>query len=379
MAGDDTWDVAVVGAGPAGAAAAIAARRARPTARVLLLDAAQFPRDKVCGDGIAVHALDVLAGLGVDTARLVAGTTPITRLRLRSPRGVEAARSLARPVHVVPRVQFDHLLVQEATAAGAVLQHRRVRSAEELVDGVLLDGAVRARIVIGADGAESALRRISGARPPRPGSVALALRGYAPVTERTPGEQLLTMTKSHWPAYAWVFPIGDGRANVGYGELLKGAPPSRAQLVQRLHELLPDVRPQSLRGHRLPLSTGRPDVGLGRILLAGDAASLINPLTGEGIFYAVLSGSLAGAAAAGALDPARAYRRALRAALGAHLRQTDGLAWLGRWPSLLDVGIAVARDSQSTFDAFVEVGLGAGRFDRGTVALIVRRLLSSAS
>ncbi len=373
----ERWDVAVVGAGPAGAAAALAACQARPAASVLLLDAAEFPRDKVCGDGIAPHALDVLAGLGVDVDDLVAGTEPITRLRLRSPRGVVAARPVARPAYVVPREQFDHRLVQAATAAGAVLRRRRVRSVEVDGESVVLDGVLRARTVIGADGAGSVVRRASGAKAAPAGSVAIALRGYAPVGSAPRGEQLLTMTRAHWPAYAWVFPIGDGRANVGYGELLQATPPSRAHLVDRLHALLPGVEPESLRGHKLPLSTGRPDVGCGPILLAGDAASLINPLTGEGIYYAVLSGSLAGAAA-GLADPAGSYRRSLRSALGAHLRQTDALAWLGRWPSLLDVGIAAARDSQATFDCLVEIGLGAGRLDRAALTSLVWPCLSPA-
>src|SRR5205085_6460562 len=94
------------------------------------------------------------------------------------------------------------------------------------------------------------------------------------------------------------FPVGDGRANVGYGEVIRDRPPSRLELEQRLGSLLPPaLRPTSMRGHRLPLSTGRPVVAHGNVLLAGDAASLINPLTGEGIYYAVLSGALAGAAA----------------------------------------------------------------------------------
>ena len=88
----------------------------------------------------------------------------------------------------------------------------------------------------------------------------------------------------NWPAYAWSFPLGDGRANVGYGELLTGRAPTRAAMLDRMRELLPglDPAPTRLRAHRLPLSPGRPAVADGRVLLAGDALSLINPLSGEG-------------------------------------------------------------------------------------------------
>jgi menaquinone-9 beta-reductase len=353
------WDLVVVGAGPAGSAAALAALRTDPAARVLLLDAAGFPRDKVCGDGVAPHAMDVLADLGVDVTGLAAGTSPVTGLRLESPRGVWVARSFARPAFVIPRKQFDARLVRAARAAGAVLARRRVRTVTATGTAVVVDGHIRARVVIGADGAESVVRRQCGAAPAPAGTVALALRGYTSAGRWPAGEQQLITTAAHWPAYAWVFPIGDGTANVGYGELIRGAPVSKTQLTQRLHRLLPDLPPLPLRGHRLPMTPGRPDVAHGRILLAGDAASLINPLTGEGIYYAVLSGSLAGTAAMGP-DPAHTYRHSLRRALGRHLRHTEVLAWLTRQPRLVDLATAAARDNQAAFDQLVDLGLGAG-------------------
>lgn len=352
------WDLVVVGAGPAGSTAALAALRADPAARVLLLDAAGFPRDKVCGDGVAPHALDVLAGLGVDTRELTAGTTPVTALSLTSPRGVRAARTFSRPAFVVPRRILDARLVDAARAAGATLARHRVRTVTP-VDGAVLVDDLRARTVLGADGAESLVRRRCGARAAPAGTVAVALRGYSRSPAWAAGEQRLIMTDRHWPAYAWAFPVGDGTANVGYGELVGARPATRAHLTERLHALLPDLERVPLRGHRLPLSPGRPRLAHGRVLLAGDAASLINPLTGEGIFYAVLSGALAGAAAL-TDAPAAVYRRSLRRALGRHLRHTDLLGRLTRHPRLVDLATAAARDDQRAFDHLVEIGLGQG-------------------
>src|ERR687889_294509 len=97
----ETWDVVVVGGGPAGAAAALAARGAGRS--VLILDRADFPRDKVCGDGVAPEALDVLAGLGLDPAEVTEGNPGVPRLRLRSPGGTAVERAMHRPAHVVPR------------------------------------------------------------------------------------------------------------------------------------------------------------------------------------------------------------------------------------------------------------------------------------
>jgi geranylgeranyl reductase family protein len=370
------WDLVVVGAGPAGSTAAIAALRADPSARVLMLDAADFPRDKVCGDGVAPHAMDVLAGLGVAVADLVAGTRPVTSLRLVSPNGVQAHRDFVRPASVVPRALLDARLVHAAREAGAVLERRRVRTLVQRDGTVLVDGALRARTVIGADGAESVVRRRCGAAGARPGTIAIALRGYADAGPWPDREQRLVMTTAHWPAYAWVFPVGDGTANVGYGELIRTTPPTRAELTARLHDLLPGLAPVPLRGHRLPLSPGRPSVAHGRVLLAGDAASLINPLTGEGIYYAVLSGALAGAAAV-APDPARTYRAALRHRLGRHLRHTDVLARLTRrsWP--VDVATAAARRDQRAFDRLVEIGLGAGTLDAGLATAMATALAAT--
>jgi geranylgeranyl reductase family protein len=372
------WDLVVVGAGPAGSTAAIAALRTDPAARVLVLDTADFPRDKVCGDGVAPHAMDVLADLGVAVTRLAAGTRPVTGLRLVSPGGVQAGRGFARPASVIPRALFDARLVHAAQEAGAVLRRHRVRTVVQQDGVVVVDGTVLARTVIGADGAESVVRRQCGARSARPGTVAIALRGYTGAAPWPGDEQRLVMATAHWPAYAWVFPVGDGTANVGYGELIRATPPTRAELTTRLHALLPDLPPVPLRGHRLPLSPGRPRLAHGRVLLVGDAASLINPLTGEGIYYAVLSGALAGAAAT-TPDPARSYRRSLRHRLGTHFRHTDVLARLTRRPWPVDLATAAARDDRRAFDRLLDIGLGAGTLDGPLITAMLRTLVRRTS
>ncbi len=361
--------MAVVGAGPAGATAALAARHAG--ARVILLDASAFPRDKACGDGIAPDALDVLDSLGVPSP--VTGFPPVPVLRLVSPRGEMVARPADRPAYTVPRRVFDDRLVTAAVAAGAELRRHRVRRVEPHDDRVVIDGALAARVVIGADGAGSTVRRALGVPANPDGHLALAIRGYAPAPAGPPEQRIVTSGR-HWPAYAWSFPIGDGTANVGYGEVLRGQPLDRAHLLDRLAALMPDVDMAAATGwraHHLPLSTHRPAPGQGRMLLAGDALSLINPFTGEGIFYAVLSGSLAGATAVQLEGPpATAYAAALRRRLGRHLRHSGAAARLAQRPWIVDGAVRAARADQRVFDTMLALGLGDGRLDLATLLRI---------
>ncbi len=382
------FDLIIVGAGPAGSAAALAALKADPRARVALVDAASFPRDKACGDGIAPQALRELAALGVpDAAR---DFMPVGRLRLRSPLGREVVAEPREAAYCIPRKVFDARLVDAATARGALLIRRRIRSLTVTADGVELAPDLTAKVVIAADGANSTIRRLLQLPSNPPHTCALAMRGYAiaaPEPEGVP-EQLIEMVAAGWPAYAWSFPISGpgsvGRANVGFGLLRsslserQGEGSGRAALEGPLAELLPaqPADPPTLRAHPLPLSTFRPRQPGGRVLLVGDAASLINPLTGEGIYYAVLSGRLAGEAAVspGGQAAGRAYRRALRRELGLHLATTSVLSRLSRSPELFDAGLALASRDEAAMDALVEVGLG-----RGTLPpLLMWRLLRRA-
>ncbi|MEV4417915.1 geranylgeranyl reductase family protein [Catellatospora sp. NPDC049609] len=357
------YDVAIVGAGPAGSAAALAA--ARLGARVLLLDRADFPRDKACGDGIAPQALRVAAALGA--AGLADGFAPVGSLSLTGPGGARVTGALPEPAYVIPREVFDARLVAAAVTAGAELRRHTVRRLAVRGDGVDLGDGLAARVVVGADGANSTVRRLLGVPRNPPGALAVAIRAYAPLPAAPDGAggQRIVMAGGNSPAYAWSFPIGDGRRNVGYGEPASGAELSRAHLLERMHDLLGDVDAAALSGaraHHLPLSNRRPRPGHGRILLVGDALSLINPFTGEGIFYALVSGMLAGRAAVspGGSRAGAAYAGALRARLGRHLRHTAAVARLTTRPWLVDAGIHAASRERRVFDGLVALGLGDG-------------------
>lgn len=371
------WDLAVVGAGPAGAATAIGALRVDPSIRVALLDRAEFPRDKSCGDGIAPHVIDLLEGAGV--TGIVDDHLPVPRLRLeRGPLGVD--RKMVRPTWVIPRTVFDQRLVEAAQAAGATLLRHRVR---ELYQGssIVLDGEVEARTVVGADGAHSTVRRALGMTP---GPMAVALRGYSPTPSKRSNAQVIVFDTARQPAYAWSFDRGDGLSNVGYGELIchRHDRPTKAQLMKRLDTLLPGATDGGTgwKGHQLPLSTGRWRPPAGRVMLAGDAAGLVNPMTGEGIYYAVATGLAAGRAAAEAWaagEPATAgarYARATRPLLAGHLRHIAAAAWLCRHGGVIDAGLRASTADQRVFDDLVELGLARGRITTTMARGLVREL-----
>jgi geranylgeranyl reductase family protein len=371
------WDVAVIGAGPAGTSAALAALAEKPGTRVLLLDRADFPRDKVCGDGIAPHVLDVLSGLGAGD--VVDGWTPLWWFDLsRGHRRVEDR--MTRPVWVIPREVFDARLVGHAVAAGATLVRHQVRNVRREAGVVRLDDAFAARVVVAADGAYS-IARTATARPR-----AIAIRGYAPTIPERRGRLIIRYGDRPQLSYAWAFDRGDGLSNVGYGELAGGdVRVSRTLLLDQLDQLVPGAVPDgsAWRAHHLPLSGWgwggeQPD---GPVLLAGDAAGLVNPMTGEGIYYAVATGALAGRAAAGALavgapdDAGRRHRTAVRGLLGGHLRHTWVASRLARRHRVLAAGIGAAAAAKDVFDDLVELGLGDGRITPRVVGGLGRRLL----
>jgi geranylgeranyl reductase family protein len=305
-------DVIIAGAGPAGAAAAC--HLARSGASVILLDRLTFPRDKVCGDFVGPSALVELESLGISRMDGYARTNIARRAALY----IDGQELISRPFpeiegmpshgRVIPRLALDNFIVDAARSAGArVMEGCSLAGFEAGRDAVAVEVAsshghvtLRCRLLIGADGSSSTVARLMrGSAPPRRDRF-IASRAYFDNVEG-PDDQLdLYFDRNCYPGFYWLFPTGNGEANVGLGLALETWPAHNLTPAALLRRLMRDdtalaarLRNARLRGtvvgwplmtynHRLPIVSDR-------VMLIGDAASLINPLNGEGIQYALLS------------------------------------------------------------------------------------------
>ncbi len=321
----DTADVVIVGGGPAGAAAGI--RLARAGRDVVLVDRATFPRDKICGDGLTAGALRLLEGLGLDPAA-VPSWQVVDDVVVRSPSGYEATFPLPRGsglyAAVARRGELDAALLDVARAAGVtVLEGHACTGADERADRVVLEvegvGALAARYVVAADGMWSPLRKHLGVATPGYLGEWHAFRQYfTGVGPQAAGQLFVWFEADLLPGYAWSFPLPGGGANVGFGIQREGGKVARVQdmksiwpdLLARPHiaaVLGPDARPES--PHKAwPIPARIDDVVLTttRTMFVGDAAAATDPMTGEGIGQALLTGVLAAEAIErGGLDAAQ--------------------------------------------------------------------------
>jgi geranylgeranyl reductase family protein len=331
-------DVVVVGAGPAGCAAAITA--VAHGLSVVCVDKATFPRDKTCGDGLTANALRLLEQLGLSHDEFVA-TAPaaVTETVIVSPSGRRAVLPLpAGGAHaaVVPRASQHAALVARARRRG--VQIREACAVEKVVEhqhGVQVDD-IFARYVVAADGHWSPVRRLLEPDAPRDLGEWHAVRQYF---DGVDAQRLWVLfERDLLPGYAWVFPLPEGRANVGYGVLRADGRSGRELkdlwpgLLERpvMREILgPDAKPiETVHAWPIPTRYSPDRMQTGRVLFAGDAAGVVDPMTGEGIAQAIETGMLAAEAIASGHD----YARLVHRALGRDLRFAATLQKLLRYP-----------------------------------------------
>jgi len=381
------YDAIVVGAGPGGSTAAT--MMARHGLNVLMLDKDTFPRDKICGDAISGKSVDLLKELGIlNHLERASESIDVWGVAFSGTKGdfvdIPLTQNRDRPNapgFVCTRFEFDQLVFQAAVDAGVEIWQ------EATVKGLLRNGkrvtgvtvkrkgekdvhTIHAPLVIGADGAYSVVVRDLGMDQLNPKHYCGAIRAYY---ENIGGFQKNNSLEIHFvdeviPGYFWIFPLPDGRANVGVGMLSE----TIKKRGVKLKALLDDVvqaplfkerfanarRVGPIKGFGLPLgSKPRPMAGDGWMLV-GDAASLIDPFTGEGIGNAMLSGERAAAWAKQALDagtPTKAFLKAYETevidTLRSELRLSHAMQKLLRHTWLLNLVIRKASRSKEVADA----------------------------
>jgi geranylgeranyl reductase family protein len=339
MTASPAREIAIVGAGPAGTAAAIELSHAGHSVHVF--DRATFPRDKCCGDGLTTLALRELEHLGFDPQQVSSWIT-VDEAHIRSPRGTERRYPLptGEGYHaaVARRIDLDAALVELAGQAGAhVHEGHRLTAIDTNDDGATLtfsssdpdtasttdQQTFAASYVIAADGMWSPVRKMLGLSVDGYRGEWHAFRQYfVNVSDRAARELMVWFEKVLLPGYAWSFPLSGNRANVGFG-IQRGSGLHVGDMNALWEDLLarphiraflgPDaVAEDSHKAWPIPARVGRVPLTGPRTLFVGDAAAVTDPMTGEGIGQALLTGRLAAKAVLAGGDPRRTYEAEVR-------------------------------------------------------------------
>jgi geranylgeranyl reductase family protein len=413
-----THDVVVIGAGPSGSSCAYWLADAGWD--VVVLEKKRLPREKTCGDGLTPRAVRQLADMGLEDAVAAAGH------RYDGLRAVGFGKEmeLAWPAHptfpsygyTITRFDLDALVAAHAASRGApVVFGAEVTEPFEFVppmrddqlgsvSGVAaVDGAtgestvVRARYVVVADGANSRLGRALGASRRREWPMGMALRGYWTSSRHDDRfiESHIDIRDAEGnvvPGYGWVFPLGDGRVNVGVGLLSTDRTWKGVNTTKLMEAFLAQLAPSwgiteatclgPATGGKLPMGLSVGPHSGENVVVTGDAAGAINPFNGEGIAYGYETGRLAGTAVATALlgnvpRGLESYDTQLTALYGDYFKVARGFVRLISDPSVMQACVGVGMRSEWLMSKLLAIMANLLRPDDLGAAELGYRVISS--
>lgn len=384
----EKYDVIIVGGGPAGATAAYFLAQAG--AKVCVVDKQTFPRDKVCGDGVVAASLARLEGMKLGEWLGQNSFNAPGEILFSSPNG-EAVHILPDDRErcygrVIPRLQLDEAILKQAVKAGATLREEvKLTGLTRLAaDQLQLSGEgknsqtplrLHSKMLITADGAHASFTRQLGLIKGQPDLV--AIRAYFENVEGSESLLEIHYDRLVMPGYAWIFPLKNGGANVGLGTYISRSRRRDYDLKENLHRFIghnPYAKKRlgqaqmvgPLRGHPLRSQMKTVTPVADNILVAGEAAGLVNPLNGEGIGTAIISGELAARQAVAALASGNfsqanlsPYAQALRQQIGRNHFFAGILRQLLAVPGLMNRAVRRAQSdhdfAQTLFAVIVEI------------------------
>ena len=311
-AGAKEFDVIICGAGPAGCTCALSL--ADSGLRVAVLEKNSFPRDKTCGDAVAAYVPKVLATINSSLTRSLGDFTEkisVNTCRLVAPNQKAFDLRFSQTGFISRRMDWDNFLFEKASAQNntTFFLNHTIRDITITSDGVTVmagNTEFKGSMVIGCDGAHSVVnRKITGTRPD-PDHHCGAVRAYYSNVSGIPHDTFeIHLIKDLLPGYFWIFPVKNNMANVGLGVLsavISGRKMDLRTSLQNVLDEIPSIRDRfknaerigKIEGFGLPLGSRKVPMSGDRFMLCGDAASLIDPLSGEGIGQAIVSGRYAG-------------------------------------------------------------------------------------
>jgi geranylgeranyl reductase family protein len=309
----EKFDVIICGAGPAGTTCALALESSG--LKVALVDKSNFPRDKICGDAIAAYVPKVLKTINREYGQALetfSAKEKVNTIRIVSPNKEVLDISYGKDGFISTRMEFDNFLLNFVKQ----LSNVKLFLNTAITDIKLDDKAVyvnageniklEAQLIIGCDGEQGIVRKKLTDTQLDPRHHAAAVRAYYKNVKDIPEATFeLHFLTDMIPGYFWIFPLPNGQANVGLGLLTKTVSERKLNLKQEMLLIIatnPYLKDRfegaemvsDIRGYGLPLGSRKVTVSGTRFMLCGDAASLIDPLTGEGIGQAIISGRYAG-------------------------------------------------------------------------------------
>ncbi|TNE81215.1 MAG: geranylgeranyl reductase family protein [Bacteroidetes bacterium] len=369
------YDIAILGAGPAGASAALCLSGQGYS--VVLLDKHRFPRDKTCGDAMSPDVINQLSK--IRPSLLERFNTNEHRQRMIgvkafAPNGsvleINTLKSSNRDGCVISREEFDNVLIEEVKTCQDILllEETEIKEVNRIPDGYSLKGPstdIACKMLIACDGINSFVaRKFANHKLDRKHHCG-ALRIYYEGVEFESREKIeLHFIEDVLPGYLWIFPMANNKANVGIGMLSEYVSKKKVNLKEVLERVIkehPTISPrfahakplETVKGMGIPLGSKKVQLSSDHLLIAGDAASLVDPLTGEGIGNAIRSGRFAAQYAAQAIkdqkysaEYLKAYDKKIYSMVGPELKFSHFLQKLMRGPRIANFLISTTSKSK---------------------------------